>query len=164
MHSAESADLSPAGLRLAFGAFPSGVAAVAALRDSVPVGLAASSFTSVSLDPPIVSVCMAHTSTTWPVLRRATRIGLSILAEGQHAACRALAARTGDRFADLSWQATDTGAVVIDGSPLCLECTVHAEVPAGDHDIVLLDIHGLLHRGDVAPLVFHRSRFRRLTD
>ncbi|MFE3287545.1 flavin reductase family protein, partial [Streptomyces sp. NPDC059233] len=57
-------------LRAVYGAFPTGVTAIAALIDGAPVGLAASSFTTVSLAPPLVSVCMAHTSSTWPVLRR----------------------------------------------------------------------------------------------
>jgi flavin reductase (DIM6/NTAB) family NADH-FMN oxidoreductase RutF len=68
----------PQQLRRVFGSFPSGVAAVAALVAGEPVGIAASSFTSVSLDPPLVSVCIAHTSTTWPVLRTASRLGVSI--------------------------------------------------------------------------------------
>ena len=75
--------LDPQRLRHVFGAFPSGVAAVAALVGGVPVGIAASSFTSVSLDPPLVSLCVAHTSTTWPLLRGADRLGVSILGEAQ---------------------------------------------------------------------------------
>ena len=60
----------PRWLRHVFGAFPSGVAVVAAVVDSTPVGIAASSFTSVSLDPALVSLCIAHTSTTWPLTAR----------------------------------------------------------------------------------------------
>lgn len=67
-------------LRRAFGCFPSGIT-VCALVDGTPVGMAASSFTSVSLAPPLVSVCIQHTSTTWPVLRNRPRLGLSVLAE-----------------------------------------------------------------------------------
>ncbi|HEX2744921.1 MAG TPA: flavin reductase, partial [Streptosporangiaceae bacterium] len=69
----------PRWLRHVFGAFPSGVAVVAAVVDNTPVGIAASSFTSVSLDPALVSLCIAHTSTTWPVLREVPRLGVSIL-------------------------------------------------------------------------------------
>jgi flavin reductase (DIM6/NTAB) family NADH-FMN oxidoreductase RutF len=75
----------PTWLRHVFGAFPSGVAVVAAVVDTAPVGIAASSFTSVSLDPALVSLCIAHTSTTWPVLREVPRLGVSILsAAGDH--------------------------------------------------------------------------------
>jgi flavin reductase (DIM6/NTAB) family NADH-FMN oxidoreductase RutF len=91
--------LQPIELRRVFGAFPTGVTAVAACVDGRPVGLAANSFTSVSLEPPIVSVCIAHTSTTWPVLRRARRLGITVLAAHQEHLGRALAAHGTDRFA-----------------------------------------------------------------
>jgi flavin reductase (DIM6/NTAB) family NADH-FMN oxidoreductase RutF len=149
-------------LRTAFSAFPSGVTAVAGLRHGRPHGLAASSFTSVSIDPPLVSVCVAHTSTTWPLLRTMRRLGVSVLGEDQGELCRALAARTGDRFADVEWEASDTGAVFLRGAALWLECSLHAQLPAGDHDIALLTIHRLDTYDDVQPLVFHGSRFRQL--
>lgn len=63
----------PGHLRPVLSAFPTGVTAVAATIDGTPLGLAANSFTSVSLDPPMVSICIAHTSTTWPLLRPARR-------------------------------------------------------------------------------------------
>jgi flavin reductase (DIM6/NTAB) family NADH-FMN oxidoreductase RutF len=154
--------LDPARLRRVLGAFPSGVTAVAAVVDGAPVGLAASSFTSVSLDPPLVSVCIAHASTTWPVLRGARRLGVSVLGADQEAAGRQLAARGADRFAALAWRSTGHGAVLLDGAAAWLECGIEAEVRAGDHDIVLLRVHDLDADHDVSPLVFHGSRFRRL--
>jgi flavin reductase (DIM6/NTAB) family NADH-FMN oxidoreductase RutF len=149
-------------LRHAFAAYPSGVAAIAGLVDGVPVGLAASSFTSVSLDPPLVAVCIARTSTTWPILRLATRIGVSVLAEGQGNAARALAARTDDRFAELAWHADPDGAVLLDHCTLWLTCTLESELPAGDHEIALLRITELQVFPDIAPLIFHGSSFRQL--
>jgi flavin reductase (DIM6/NTAB) family NADH-FMN oxidoreductase RutF len=151
-------------LRRAFGCFPSGVSAVCAQADGVPVGLAASSFTSVSVDPPLVSVCMQHGSTTWPTLRTLPRLGLSVLAEGQDRICARLASRTGDRFDGTEWFASDDGSVFVHGATLWLDCTIHAEVPSGDHDIVLLRIHGVSADPGALPLVFHGSRFRRLAD
>ncbi len=149
-------------LRRAFGCFPSGVTAVCSRGADLPIGLAASSFTSVSVEPPLVSVCMQHSSTTWPVLRDRPRLGLSVLAEGQDEICARLASKTGDRFAGTSWFASPDGAVFVHGATLWLDCTIHAEVPSGDHDIVLLNIHGISADPDVLPLVFHGSRFRRL--
>lgn len=158
------ADLAPAQLRQVFGAFPSGVTAIAALVDGQPVGLAASSFTSVSLDPPLVSVCVAHTSTTWPRLGKAPHLGLSVLSDDQTDFCRRLAATTGDRFAGVPWCATSDGAVLLGQASAWLDCTVEQTIEAGDHDIVLLRVH--THRVDPdpdrAPLVFHASQFRRL--
>lgn len=149
-------------LREAFGCFPSGVTAVCAEIDSVPVGLAASSFTSVSIEPPLVSVCMQHSSTTWPTLRGRPRLGLSVLAEGQNAACGQLASKNGDRFAGTDRTVARDGALFIDGATLWLDCTIHSEVTCGDHDIVLLNVHGLRADPTTPPLVFHGSRFRRL--
>jgi flavin reductase (DIM6/NTAB) family NADH-FMN oxidoreductase RutF len=154
--------LQPGELRRVFGAFPTGVTAVAALVEGAPVGIAASSFTSVSLDPPMVSVCIAHTSSTWPLLRSAGRFGVSVLGAHQEDAGRALSGRGEDRFAKLSWRATRDGAVLIDSATAWLECSIEQEVRAGDHDIVVLRVHDLDADIDVAPLVFHGSRFRRL--
>lgn len=151
-----------ADLRRAYGCFPSGVAAVGALVGGRPTAMAASSFTSVSIEPPLVSVCMQHTSTTWPRLRGCERLGVSVLAAGQDDACRALAAKHGDRFAGVSWGTSDTGALFVHDTTAWLECSVLREVGAGDHAIVLLEIHRLTARPDVAPLVFHGSRFHRL--
>jgi flavin reductase (DIM6/NTAB) family NADH-FMN oxidoreductase RutF len=148
-------------LREAFGCFPSGVTAVCALIDGVPQGLAASSFTSVSLAPPLVSICIQRTSSTWPRLRDRRRLGLSVLAEGQDEACLRLSARQGDRFRDVEWEPGPHSSVFISGSSAWLECSLHEEVPAGDHLIALLRIHGL-HTAETPPLVFHGSRFRRL--
>ncbi|MEU4245861.1 flavin reductase family protein [Amycolatopsis sp. NPDC026612] len=148
-------------LREAFGCFPSGVTAVCALIDGVPHGMAASSFTSVSLAPPLVSICIQRTSSTWPRLRDRRRLGLSVLAEGQDEACLRLSARQGDRFRDVEWEPGPHSSVFISGSSAWLECSLHEEVLAGDHLIALLRIHGL-HTAETPPLVFHGSRFRRL--
>jgi flavin reductase (DIM6/NTAB) family NADH-FMN oxidoreductase RutF len=151
-------------LRRVFATFPTGVVAMAAVVDGGPVGLAASSFVSVSLEPALVSVCVAHTSTTWPVLRSAGRLGISVLGAHQEPAGRQLAARGVDRFAGLGWRATAGGAVLLAGASAWLDCAVEREVPAGDHDIVLLRVHDLGADPRVPPLVFHGSAYRRLED
>jgi flavin reductase (DIM6/NTAB) family NADH-FMN oxidoreductase RutF len=153
----------PAELRRAYGCFPSGVTALCALdADGRPTGMAASSFTSVSLDPPLVSVCVQDGSTTWPALRQLPRLGVSVMAEGQDAVTRALASRTGDRFAEAEWSATGDGAVLIHGATAWLDCAVEDEIRAGDHTIVLLRVQALRADTDRSPLVFHGSRFRHL--
>lgn len=151
-------------LRQAFGCFPSGVTAVCAEVDGEPVGMAASSFTSVSIDPPLVSVCVQNSSQTWPRLRSAARIGLSVLSAGQDDACRSLSAKHGDRFAGVRWTRSDDGAIFIEGATATLDCTLHSELPAGDHAIALLQIHQVHADVDAAPLVFHGSRFRLLAE
>jgi len=157
-----SDELDASVLRQAFGCFPSGVTAVCAIVDGLPIGMAASSFTSVSIDPPLVSVCVANESATWKALRGAAVLGVSVLGSEHELVCRQLASKGQDRFAGLAWEATDAGAVVMEGSALHLECLLDAELPAGDHHIALLRIRELQVANDVAPLVFHQSAFRRL--
>jgi flavin reductase (DIM6/NTAB) family NADH-FMN oxidoreductase RutF len=155
--------LDQASLRRAFGCFPSGVTAVCASIDGMPVGMAASSFTSVSIDPPLILVCVANESATWAQLRGASRLGLSILSADHDQACRQLAAKDGDRFAGCEWWATDDGAVFVAGATALMHCSLEEELPAGDHHIALLRIRALEADPTVAPLVFHASRFARLS-
>lgn len=152
----------PRTLRQAFANFPSGVTAICATVDGMPVGLAASSFTTVSLDPPLVSVCAQNTSTTWPLLREANRLGISVLGENQQDDCQQLASKGIDRFERIAWSADSAGAVLVDGAPLRMSCTIEGEIEAGDHSIVLLRIHEIESDATVAPLVFHGSTYRRL--
>jgi flavin reductase (DIM6/NTAB) family NADH-FMN oxidoreductase RutF len=155
--------LEPTDLRRVFAAFPTGVTAVAALVDGIPAGITANSFTSVSLDPPIVSVSVAHTSTTWPALRKAARLGISVLGAHQERHGRALSERRGDRFGSLRWRATADGAVMLEGASAWLDCGIEREIRVGDHDLILLRVYELDADPDVPPLVFHGSRFRRLS-
>jgi flavin reductase (DIM6/NTAB) family NADH-FMN oxidoreductase RutF len=159
-------DLDPTRLRQAFGAFPSGVVAVAAEVDGELVGLAASSFTSVSLEPPLVSFSIANTSKTWPDLRRAERLGVTVLADHHGETCRQLAGPVAERFTGVPATVSEHGAVTIDDGLARFECSIYREVEAGDHTIVLLELHGVEHddaiEASVRPLVFHRSGFQRL--
>lgn len=152
----------PAQLRRAYGCFPSGVTAICALDGDEPVGIAASSFTSVSLDPGLVSVCVQNSSATWPRLCRMRRLGVSVLAEEQNQACQKLALKTGNRFAGVEWSARQDGAVFVHGAVAWLSCSIHEQIPAGDHAIVLLAVHALRAEPERPPLVFHGSRFRQL--
>ena len=155
-------NLNPTSLREAFGHFPSGVIAIAAEVDGIRVGLAASTFVPVSLDPPLVSFCVQNTSETWPRLKDLPRLGISVLGESHDEAARSLAAKTGDRFAGLQTVSTQTGAVFIHGTSMWLESAIEQMIPAGDHTIVILRVSDITVHADVPPIVFHRSTFRRL--
>jgi flavin reductase (DIM6/NTAB) family NADH-FMN oxidoreductase RutF len=156
--------LDPLAIREVLGAFPTGLTVVAALLDGEPIGLAANSFTSVSLEPPIVSVSMGHRSTTWPRLRTAPQLGISVLGEHQETIGHQLSGPSADRFVGLDWRSTADGAVLIDGASAWLEGMIYREVPAGDHDIILLRLTAINADHRVEPLVFHRRRFRQVTD
>jgi flavin reductase (DIM6/NTAB) family NADH-FMN oxidoreductase RutF len=154
--------LTPSSLREAFGHVPSGVVAIAAEVQGVRVGLAASTFVPVSLEPPLVSFCVQNTSTTWPKLKDLPMLGISVLGEAHDEAARTLAAKTGDRFAGMETVSNDSGAVFIKGTGLWLESAIEQLVPAGDHTIVVLRVNEVKVDAGVAPIVFHRSVFRRL--
>lgn len=155
-------DLDARALRDAFGTYPSGVVAVAGRVQGRLVGIAASSFTSVSIDPPLLSVSVATSSNTWPALREAGQIGVSVLADHHDALCRQLAGPADERFDDLAVHTTCGGAVLLDEAVAQFTCTVHDEIEAGDHLVVLLAIEDLHVEGHRQPLVFHRSGFQRL--
>ncbi len=155
-------DQEPTRLRQAFGHFPSGVVAVAAMDGTEPLGMAVTSFTPVSIAPPLVSLCAQISSRTWPRLRSCDRLGLSVLAQGHDEVALSLATKEGDRFVAVDWEATPQGSVVVHGASAWLQCKVYEEITAGDHLLVLLEVVGLETRAGEAPLVFHGSRFRSL--
>jgi len=158
-------DLDLETLRAAFGHHPSGVAALIAQVDGVPVVLVASSFTvGVSAEPPLVSVAVQRTSTSWPLLRRARSIGVSGLAEDQAALARRLAGPDREsRLDGIDLATTGSDARFVEGASSWFEVVPFAEVDAGDHTVALLEVVALRVRRDHRPLVFHDSGFHSLT-
>jgi flavin reductase (DIM6/NTAB) family NADH-FMN oxidoreductase RutF len=155
--------IDPLRLRAVFGAFPTGVTTVAGLVDGEPIGLAASSFTTVSLDPPLVSVCVGAGSSSWPYLAGLPRIGISVLAEHHEEVSRAMTRAQSERFAGVPWRATDDGAVLLSEAVAWLDCSIYAEYPAGDHTIIVLAVHDVDADHTASPLVFHGSAYRTLS-
>lgn len=154
-------DLDLETLRVAFGHHPSGLAALIAQVDGAPAVLVASSFTvGVSADPPLVSVAVQRSSTSWPLLRRARSIGVSGLAEDQAVLARRLAGPDrGSRLDGVDLAATGSDARFVDGASSWFEVVPFAEVDAGDHTLALLEVVAVRIRREQRPLVFHGSRF-----
>ncbi|GAB3599632.1 flavin reductase family protein [Microbacterium tumbae] len=153
-----------AALRGVFSEFPSGVAALAAVADGSPEILIASSFqVGISLDPPMVLFAVQRSSTTWPVLSRASRIGVSILSSGHAGIVRQLAGRDkAARFDNVGTTVTESGALLLDEASVWLECEVTHDYDAGDHRLIVFTV-GSVARSGSDPLVFHRSGFHRAT-
>lgn len=147
----------PRALKAAYGSFPSGVTAIAALVDEEPVGLAASSFTGVSLEPPLVLACFAASSLTWPLLRTAPSVGISILGGGQGGLGRRLAGPAGERFTGTPWSSRPGGAVLLGGAAAALECGPESEYDAGDHTIAVFRVLAVSCDPAVRPLLYHRG-------
>ncbi|GHA09996.1 oxidoreductase [Devosia pacifica] len=153
---------SPETLRRAFSLYPTGVTAVCAMVDGEPVGMAINSFTSISLDPPLAAVSIANSSTTWPKLKSATSLGISVLSKDQNAMCRQLSSRSTSRFEGVDLRTTEAGAVLIEGAALWLECRYWETFDGGDHVVELLKIERCEDFPEVVPLVFYLSQFHDL--
>ena len=149
----------PAELRRAFTLYPRGVMAVASSVDGEPVGLAVSAFVSVSLDPPLILICVDKESRTWPRLANAGGIGVSVIAENQAWLGRQLASRRTDRFANAIFETRPSGAMLLEGSVSQLECTIETVHEGGDHIMVVLRVIDMGGDPSIAPLVWHDSTF-----
>lgn len=125
-----------------------------------PVGFTATSFTSVSLRPPLVSFCLDRGSSSWPTLERAPYVAVHLLGEGQHEVARTFATSGIDRFAaHTGWRLGPFGVPLLDSPVAWLLCRVTERVAAGDHAIVLAEpLHGQYAHG-AAPLLYHMGRY-----
>ena len=149
--------------RRVLGHYPTGVCVVTAVEaDGGPVGMVVGSFTSVSLDPPLVSVNIARTSSTWRVLSRARHWGISVLAEEQEMVFRQLAGKAGERFSGLDWTSGADGSLLLDDASATFIVGPKAQFDAGDHIIVLMSVLGLQWCPERRPLVFHGSQTARM--
>lgn len=149
-------------LRRLYGRFPTGVTVLCGMAGARPIGMTASAFVAVSLNPPLVSVCIQHGSTTWMKLRECRRVGISFLTQEQEAVARQLASRAADRFTGLEYFKTPHDAVLLTAATAWLECEVENVIPAGDHDIVLFQLVATSVLENEDPLIFYASRFRPL--
>lgn len=136
---AETVDrMEPRALRRALGNFVTGVTVVTTVDgEGRPRGLTANSFTSVSLDPPLVLVCIATASSSCAVFEASGGFAVNVLSEEQRPICDGFAARSADRFAGVAWAPGATGAPRLEGSLVSLDCSVHGRMPAGDHMILI---------------------------
>jgi flavin reductase (DIM6/NTAB) family NADH-FMN oxidoreductase RutF len=122
------------------------------------------SFTSVSLDPPLVAFCPARTSTSWPRIRTAGSFCVNLLTARQETVCRAFASQAEDKFVGLRWQPSPaTGSPLFDGVAAWIDCEIAEVISAGDHFIVLGAVLDLDHADPDLPLIFHRGGYGRFT-
>jgi flavin reductase (DIM6/NTAB) family NADH-FMN oxidoreductase RutF len=148
--------------------YPTGVVIVTAPGDPAPAGLAVGSFTSVSLDPPLVGFFVDHGSSTWPKIAAAGRFCANILGDHQEEVCRVFATKGADRFASLAWRPGASGSPIIDDAVAWIDCRIEQVIEAGDHWLVLGRVLGLdTHEPETgavrAPLIFHRGGYGRVT-
>ena len=129
--------------RRVLGHFPTGVTVVTAAGADGPEGMAIGSFSSVSLDPPLVMFCPGHESASWSRMRPAGSFSVNVLGDHQADVSRVFAGKSDDRFDGLGIRVEATGAPVIEGCLAWIDCTVHAVHDGGDHDIVVGRVEAL---------------------
>ena len=151
----------PATYRTVLGHFATGVTVVTAMDGDGPAGMACNSFTSVSLDPPLVLFCAAKSSTTWPRLEPAGTWAANILNEDGEEICRLFAQPGADRFASLAYTRGRSGAPILRDALAFVDCETVDKHDAGDHVIVVGRVVELGYASEGRPLVFYRGGYGR---
>jgi 3-hydroxy-9,10-secoandrosta-1,3,5(10)-triene-9,17-dione monooxygenase reductase component len=155
------ATVDSARFRQVLGHFVTGVTVITAVHDGGPVGLAVNSFTSISLEPPLVAFGAAKSSTTYPSIQAAGRWCVNILAEDQEDVSRLFATRGADKFRGMGWRPAASGAPILAGVLAWIDCVTEVEHDAGDHLIVVGRVLDLEVARDERPLVFFRGGYGR---
>ena len=139
--------LDPRELRSAFGRFMTGVAIVTTRNaDGTPLGFTANSFTSVSLDPPLLLVCPGKFLSSFEAFNTCTHFAVSILAEGQETISNVFAGYKGDRFAQVAHRPDLNGIPLIDGAVAQFSCRTWQSIPAGDHHLLIGEVMAFSER------------------
>ena len=135
------AELNKRDLRSAFGSFMTGVTVVTAhTAKGVPVGFTANSFSSVSMEPPLVLVCPGKFLSSFGDFETCSHFAISVLAEGQEEISNLFASYKGDRFARVNCENDVNGVPVVQGAVSRFSCTTHQVVPAGDHIVLIGEV------------------------
>jgi flavin reductase (DIM6/NTAB) family NADH-FMN oxidoreductase RutF len=149
--------------RDALGRFATGVTIVTTLApDGTPDGLTANSFTSVSLDPPLVLFCIARTATSWDAFAGAQAFAVHVLASHQRDLSARFASRVADKFEGIPWERGRGGVPVLAESLATFECAMHATHDAGDHRILIGRVEAFSHQSSEAPLLYYAGAYASL--
>ena len=156
----EAARTQASWFREVLGLYASGITIVTTMVGGSPIGMTCQSFTSVSLDPPLVAFLPTRQSRAFAAIRRSGTFCVNLLAVGQADLSDRMAGPSDDKFAGLAWRpAPGTGAPILDGVVGYVDCTVEAVHEAGDHFIVVGRVVDLAAEDDEPPLVYHRGDY-----
>ncbi|MEP9365225.1 flavin reductase family protein [Nocardioides sp. CN2-186] len=144
------------------GRFASGVTVVTTTSNDEPVGMTCQSFSSVSLEPPLVLFIPAKSSRSWPLIQRSGKFCVNFLAADQAELSNTMASRGTDKFGDVKWTPSQaTGSPILEGSLAHVDCTIHQVHEAGDHYVVIGRVLDLgIDDGTVDPLLFFQGKYR----
>ena len=153
----------PRTLRDALGCFATGVTVITCLQgDGTPAGLTVNSFTSVSLEPPLLLVCLHKMAASAPALTAAEYFAINVLQTGQQPASIRFSTRAEDRFGSTPWACGEAGAPILEESLCVFECERYAVYDGGDHDILVGKVVKASFDAALDPLLYFRGRYRRL--
>ncbi|HEY2325373.1 MAG TPA: flavin reductase family protein [Thermoanaerobaculia bacterium] len=147
--------------KLAMSHFASGVTVVTTEQDGTPFGMTVAAFSSLSLHPPLVLVCIEKSVRTHEAIAAAGKFGVSILSGTQADVSNRFASRTEDKFSGIQTHSGTTGVPLIDGAITTLECTVTEQLAGGDHSIFVGEVVAI-ETAEGVPLVYYRSGYREL--
>jgi len=154
------ATIDPAHFRQVLGSYPTGVCVIATIEESGdPAGMVVGTFTSVSLDPPLVGFLPDKNSSSWPKIEQAGKFCVNILASDQQQVCRQVAAKGPDKFAGVEFSVSGNGLPVIADAIAIIECEIASVVDAGDHWFVLGKVLKLETTREDDPMLFYRGRY-----
>lgn len=157
-----AAGIEPGHFRTVLGHYATGVCVITGCDEQGhATGLVVGSFTSVSLDPPLVAFFPDRKSTSWPRVRVRGRFCVNVLAEDQQDLCNGFASKGGDKFKGVGHRLSANGSPILDGVLAYVDCTIEDEIDAGDHTIVVGRVQNLLVERDAGPLLFFRGAYGR---
>ena len=153
-----------ADFRQVLGSYPTGVSVITATSaQGQPIGMVVGTFTSVSLDPPLVGFLPDRKSSTWPQIEAAGHFCVNVLAADQTELCRQIAGK-GDKFAGVEYATTNHGLPQLPGILAAIECRIHSVTDAGDHVFVLGRVLRLEALRDADPMLFFKGRYGGFAD
>jgi 3-hydroxy-9,10-secoandrosta-1,3,5(10)-triene-9,17-dione monooxygenase reductase component len=152
--------IDPADFRKVLGSYPTGVCVVTAMgSDGRPAGMVVGSFTSVSLDPPLVGFFPDKKSSSWPLIEATGHFCVNVMGSDQQDVCRAVGSRGDQKFVGVEYAISEHGLPVIADAIAAIECRLYSVTEAGDHWFVMGEVLRLESTREVDPMLFHRGRY-----
>jgi 3-hydroxy-9,10-secoandrosta-1,3,5(10)-triene-9,17-dione monooxygenase reductase component len=157
-------EIDPADFRAVLGHYCSGITIITAQAEDGPTGFTCQSFSSVSLDPPLVAFFPSRTSTSWKRIKSAGHFCANVLADDQIELSQVFATSGADKFANATWLPGPSGAPLLDGCLAHIDCELEAVHDAGDHEIAVGRVLHLAGAASRSPLVYFRGAYRTIAE
>lgn len=154
-----SSEVTPQAMRRVLSYYPTGVAIVTSRCGERPIGFVVGTFTSISLEPPLVGFFISSSSQSFPLMRDAGVFCCNVLSSDHEALSSKFSSRSEDRFAGVEWREGVTSSPILREAVAWLECRLYDTHPVGDHHLVVGEVVDLRAARDVTPLVFHRGAY-----